>query len=191
QVLRGELPFRGNTRMLLHQVLHDEPRPRRSLNDHVPRDLQTVCLKCLEKDPKKRYASARALADDLHAYLDGRPVQARPVGRLGRLWRRCRRNPAVAALSAALLLTLALGFAAARTWPGSARRIRRPGRGSRRVTPRWPAWSPRASGPPTPSAFTSAPSKVTRRCARRVPTTSSCSGNWAVPTTTTACCSGT
>jgi tetratricopeptide (TPR) repeat protein len=111
QLLTGEPPFRGNTRMLLHQVLHDEPRPPRSLNDHVPRDLETVCLKCLQKDPRRHYASARALADDLHAFLDGRPVQARPTGRLERLWRRCRRNPAVAGLSAALLLSLALGFA--------------------------------------------------------------------------------
>ena len=59
ELLTGELPFRGNTRMLMHQVLHDEPRPPRSLNDRVPRDLETVCLKAMAKEPKGRYATAR------------------------------------------------------------------------------------------------------------------------------------
>jgi serine/threonine-protein kinase len=110
-VLTGELPFRGTTRMLLHQVLHDDPRPPRSLNDKIPRDLQTICLKCLEKDPKKRYASARDLGEDLLRFLHDQPIQARPVGRLGRGWRWCRRNPAVAGLTAALGVALTLGFA--------------------------------------------------------------------------------
>src|SRR4029077_18348450 len=69
QLLTGELPFRGTTRMLLHQVLHDEPRPPRSLNDSIPRDLQTICLKAMGKEPGRRYSTAAALADDLRRYL--------------------------------------------------------------------------------------------------------------------------
>ena len=57
ELLTGELPFRGNTRMLLHQVLHDEPQPPRSFNDKVPRDLETICLKAMAKEPAQRYAT--------------------------------------------------------------------------------------------------------------------------------------
>src|SRR5207249_8010346 len=96
--------------MLLHQVLHDEPRPPRRLNDRVPRDLETVCLKCLEKEPRKRYPTARELAEDLRRFLAGEPVVARPVGRLEKGWRWCRRNPAVASLLAAVLLVMTTGI---------------------------------------------------------------------------------
>lgn len=98
RLLAGELPFRGNTRMLLHHVLHDEPRPPRSLNDHVPRDLETICLKAMAKEPGRRYGSARELAEDLRRWLNGEPIQARPVGRAEKLWRWTRRRPAAAAL---------------------------------------------------------------------------------------------
>jgi WD40 repeat protein len=108
QMLTGELPFRGVTRMLLHQVLHDEPRPPRRLNDRIPRDLETVCLKAMAKDPRRRYPSAGALAEDLRRFLKGEPVQARPVGRAERLWRWSRRNPVVAGLTAAVALLLIL-----------------------------------------------------------------------------------
>jgi WD40 repeat protein len=97
-MLTGELPFRGTTRMLLHQVLHDEPRPPRALNDRVPRELEMVCLQCLRKEPARRYATAADLAEDLRRWLRGEPVRARPVGVLERGWRWCRRNPVVAAL---------------------------------------------------------------------------------------------
>jgi tetratricopeptide (TPR) repeat protein/tRNA A-37 threonylcarbamoyl transferase component Bud32 len=100
QLLTGELPFRGNTRMLLHQVLHDEPRPPRALDDKVPRDLETICLKAMAKSPGRRYASAAEMAEDLRRSLDGRPIKARPVGRLERVWRWARRRPAAAALIA-------------------------------------------------------------------------------------------
>jgi WD40 repeat protein/tetratricopeptide (TPR) repeat protein/tRNA A-37 threonylcarbamoyl transferase component Bud32 len=117
EMLAGELPFRGSPRMQLHQVLHDEPRPPRRINRRVPRDLETVCLKAMAKEPARRYQTAGELAEDLRRYHDGRPVRARRLGRLGRLWRWCRRNPAVAGLSglAALLLTAALLLAAALT----------------------------------------------------------------------------
>jgi serine/threonine protein kinase len=72
QLLTGELPFRGTARMLLHQVLHDEPRRPRSLNDHIAKDLETICLKAMAKEPRRRYQSARELADDLRRAA-GRP----------------------------------------------------------------------------------------------------------------------
>jgi WD40 repeat protein/tRNA A-37 threonylcarbamoyl transferase component Bud32 len=105
RLLVGELPFRGNTRMLLHQVLHDEPRPPRSLNNRIPRDLETVCLKAMAKEPHWRYATARELADDLGRFLDHEPIRARPVGPLGWLARWGRRNPVPAGLLTALVAT--------------------------------------------------------------------------------------
>jgi eukaryotic-like serine/threonine-protein kinase len=107
-LLTGQLPFAGSVRMVLQQVLHDEPRPPRRLNDRVPRDLETVCLKAMAKEPAQRYASAAELAADLRRFRQGQPILARPAGRLQRLGRWCRRNPALAAaagLAALLLLT--------------------------------------------------------------------------------------
>ncbi len=96
ELLTGELPFRGSKAMLLEQVLREEPRPPRRVNDKVPRDLETVCLKALAKEPARRYATARALADDLHHWLRGEPVRARPVSAWERAARWARRRPAVA-----------------------------------------------------------------------------------------------
>jgi hypothetical protein len=107
ELLAGELPFRGNQRMLLHQVLNDDPRPPRSLNDRVPRDLETICLKAMAKVPGRRYASAQEMADDLRRFLNGESIRARPVGRTERLARWARRNPAVASLTALVILLLA------------------------------------------------------------------------------------
>jgi tetratricopeptide (TPR) repeat protein/tRNA A-37 threonylcarbamoyl transferase component Bud32 len=111
ELLTAELPFRGNTRMLLHQVLNDEPRALRSLNDRIPRDLETICLKAMAKEPARRYQTAKAMADDLERYLSGQPIAARPVTRVERAWRWCRRNPVVAGLSAAVVLALVAGTA--------------------------------------------------------------------------------
>jgi WD40 repeat protein/tRNA A-37 threonylcarbamoyl transferase component Bud32/Tfp pilus assembly protein PilF len=118
KLLTGELPFRGNTRMLLHQIQNDEPRPPRSLNDRIPRDLETICLKCLEKEPARRYPSARELAAELRRFLNHEPIKARPVSRLEKVWRWSQRNRAVAILSSAagLLLLSTLAAMAVGYW---------------------------------------------------------------------------
>jgi serine/threonine protein kinase len=110
ELLTGERPFRGNRQMLLLQVLHDEPRPPRQLNDAVPRDLETVCQKAMAKAPARRYATAGELADDLRRFLREEPIRARPVGRGERLWRWCRRNPVAAGLLLAVSLSSAVGL---------------------------------------------------------------------------------
>ena len=107
ELLTGELPFRGNSRMLIHQVIHDEPPSPRKLNGSVPRDLETICLKCMQKSVGQRYRSAKELGDELRRYLEGRPIHARPIRGPMRAWRWCRRNP-LAATTAALLALLAI-----------------------------------------------------------------------------------
>jgi tetratricopeptide (TPR) repeat protein/tRNA A-37 threonylcarbamoyl transferase component Bud32 len=111
EVLCGERPFRGSKVMMIHQVLHEEPRPPRRINDKIPRDLATICLKAMAKAPGQRYATARALADDLRRFLGGEPIRARPVGPAERLGRWCRRNRLVASLLAALAVALLGGSA--------------------------------------------------------------------------------
>src|SRR5262249_54459585 len=109
EMLTGRPPFRAETpQETLRQVITAEPVPPGRLRPGLSRDLETICLKCLEKRPAKRYASAGGLADDLRRFLDGRPIQARRVGPVGRLARWAGRRPAVASLMAALAtLTLA------------------------------------------------------------------------------------
>ncbi|MFK8110880.1 MAG: protein kinase [Rubripirellula sp.] len=91
---------------VLHQLLHDDPISPRQLNPTIPRDLETITLKCLAKQPNGRYASAADLGDELERYLQGRPILARPMGLTGRMWRWCRRNRMVAAMSAMLVLLM-------------------------------------------------------------------------------------
>ena len=110
QLLTGHPPFAGGTTYeTIKLVLDTEPRQPRSLNPKIDRDLSTICLKCLEKDPKRRYASALALAEDLEHWLKHEPIQARRTGLFtrGRKW--VRRNPSTAGLIA-LLVALAAGF---------------------------------------------------------------------------------
>jgi hypothetical protein len=96
--------------MLILQVLEDEPRPPRQLNDKIPRDLETVCLKAMAKSPARRYSTARELADDLRRHLNGEPIRARPIGWTEKLRLWCRRNPVAASLLAAVTLGSAVGL---------------------------------------------------------------------------------
>ena len=100
ELLAGERPFRGTIRMLLQQVMHESAPSIRRFNGNVPRDLDTICLKCLEKEPTRRYSSTLELADEINNYINGRPVRARPVGAIGRFWRWLWQNPKAIALSA-------------------------------------------------------------------------------------------
>jgi tetratricopeptide (TPR) repeat protein len=122
QLLTGELPFRGNARMLVHQVIHDEPPGPRKLNSNVPRDLETITLKCLEKIPARRYDSAANLAADLRRYLTGEPIHARRAGRSERMVKWVRRNRTVSALAAAVAIALLTGTAVSTYFAINARR---------------------------------------------------------------------
>ncbi len=117
-LVTGRPPFQAaHVAETLRQVIDQEPVSPRQLNASVDRDLETICLKCLQKEPAQRYGSAEALADDLERYLQGRPIQARPISRLARTLRWCRRNPRVAALVGAFLTTLVVGSVIS-TWFG-------------------------------------------------------------------------
>ncbi len=107
ELLTGRPPFRADSAMAtMRQVLEQEPARPRACGANIPRDLETVCLKCLEKEPRQRYPTAEALAADLRAFLDGRPIAARPVGLAERLAKAVRRRPAVAGL--VILVVLAV-----------------------------------------------------------------------------------
>jgi WD40 repeat protein len=112
ECLTGRPPFRAaSTFDTLQQVTHREPPAPRSLDRRIDRDLETICLKCLQKEPPARYGSAEALADDLERWLSGRPIRARRAGVLERTRKWARRQPVVAGLLLAVLVVAGLGFA--------------------------------------------------------------------------------
>src|SRR5262249_50089501 len=116
ELLTGRPPFKATTAYhTVLQVLQDEPVTPSRLQRQVPRDLETVCLKCLQKEPPKRYGSAGDLADALRAFLDGRPIAARPVGPVERLVKWARRRPGLAAMAALTGAVAAVSFALV-TW---------------------------------------------------------------------------
>jgi serine/threonine protein kinase len=109
--LTGRPPFQAaNPMETLRQVVERDPVSPRQLNSQIDHDLDTICLKCLEKDPQRRYATAQDLVDELDRFLNGEPIKARPISALDRSFRWCRRNPVVTTLVAALTLTFIIGM---------------------------------------------------------------------------------
>jgi tetratricopeptide (TPR) repeat protein len=110
EAMTGRPPFHAETApATVYQVQHEDPVTPRRLQPTVPRDLETICLKCLRKEPGRRYASAQDLADDLRRFQAGEPIRARPVGTAERMVIWCRRKPAIAGLLAALVLVFLAG----------------------------------------------------------------------------------
>jgi tRNA A-37 threonylcarbamoyl transferase component Bud32/tetratricopeptide (TPR) repeat protein len=110
ELLTGRPPFQGSFLEVLDRVRSQAPPQPSCWNPGLPRDLETICLKCLEKEPSRRYATAEALAADLQRFLEGKPIQARPVALPSQVWRWCRRKPAVAGLMAALVFVVSISF---------------------------------------------------------------------------------
>ncbi|HEX2571828.1 MAG TPA: protein kinase [Polyangia bacterium] len=133
ELLVGRPPFeRDATLALLLDVVNKEPAPPRTLVPDIPVDLETIVLKCLNKEPGQRYDSAKALAEDLGRYIDGEPVLGRRQGRLERLWRRARKHRAWATVSAiSLACALAFGLFALRTFLDARRTRAEAERGAR------------------------------------------------------------
>ena len=113
ELLTGRPPFRGTTALeTLEQVKANEPVPPSRLVPAVPRDIETICLKCLQKEAAKRYQTAQALADDLRRFLERRPIDARPIGGAQRAWRWCLRNRWIAGMTGVAAAAVSVGLAA-------------------------------------------------------------------------------
>ncbi len=115
ELLTAFRPFTGTGPMLLARIREEEPRPPRRLDDAIPRDLETVCLKAMAKRSFDRYGDAASFAADLRRWIRGEPVLARPVGAVARFARRCRRKPILSGLAASLVLAVVAGFVGV-TW---------------------------------------------------------------------------
>jgi hypothetical protein len=110
EMLSGERPFHGNRRLLLLQVLEDDPRPPHNVRPGVPRDLEIICQKAMNKTPSRRYPSAREMGNDLRRFLDGQPILARPMSPFERVARWSRRYPLAVSVLAAVILGSAAGL---------------------------------------------------------------------------------
>ena len=110
EMLTGERPFRGNAQAQLHQKAHDDPTPLRKLRPSIPLDLETICLKCLQRLPNRRYDTAKDFVAELNRYRDGQPILARPVSKAEYAYRWCQRNQAVASLLTMFVMTLTIGL---------------------------------------------------------------------------------
>ena len=123
EMVAGELPFRGNVQMQIQQRINDDPPSPRKLNRHIPADIETMCLKCLERDPNKRYQSAEELAEDFERFLQGRPINARPLSAVARCARWAQRKPALATVAALITLLAIAGPATALVINGQRQRL--------------------------------------------------------------------
>ena len=132
ELLTGELPFRGNASMLLHQVIHEEPPSPRQLNNYIPVDLETICLRCLEKDPQRRFAHAGELAEELQRFVRQEPILSRPVGPVTRAIRWCKRHTTVAGLALGFIVALVIGSSVSTYFALSAAGFQRQAEGLRR-----------------------------------------------------------
>ena len=108
QLLTGEMPFRGEPRMILRQVIEEDPRSPRKLNAEIPIDLETICERAMDKEIDRRYQSADKLANELDRWLHNVPIESRPITRLERSWRWCKRNPLTSTLVGVIAVSLLL-----------------------------------------------------------------------------------
>jgi serine/threonine protein kinase/formylglycine-generating enzyme required for sulfatase activity len=104
ELLTGERPFRGERQMLLVQIANEDPPAPRKLDNRIPRNLETICLKCLRKERGRRYQTAAELADDLRRAINNEPIKAKPISRYEKMWLWCKRKPATAGLIAASVI---------------------------------------------------------------------------------------
>ncbi len=125
ELLCKELPFHGSKRMVIEQVINEEPRSPHRLNESVPRDLETITLKAMAKKPSQRYLTAQAFADDLGRWSRGEPIHARPISHIARYWSWCRRHPVTASLSAMIAALLLLTTAISLGWAYEQNRLTR------------------------------------------------------------------